>query len=344
MSAVEKNLIGYLLEALEPDEMRSVASYLAEHPEAAQQLDTLRLALHPLDADRLPEEAPHDLFMRTLGTVAEHIVASEDRVNAPRETPVTDFIRNYTRLVDGVDVPDGLPAVSPAYSLDRPLPSGSREARRNVIAGIGLSLALLAIVVPGVLAFREQQRTFACQNNLRMFHQGLIGYSDIHDGQLPQIEEKQVAGAFASILHRAGQLPPQAQPTCPATGHGGAWFTSTGALVPDAMPNLIEYAYPLGYRDSEGVLHGVVRTSEPDGMPVLADSPTPALPPRQDGTATATNHRRGQNVLFLGGQVKFCTNALVGVDADNIFCNDERRINAGVRRWDSVLGRADEPP
>src|SRR5262245_66203806 len=103
---MDKNFLGYLLEALGPDETQAVEAYLAEHPESVAQLERLRASLVVLDSDGVDEAPPNDLFVRTLGTVAEHIVRVEGRTEVPRETPVTDFIRNYARLVDGIDLPD----------------------------------------------------------------------------------------------------------------------------------------------------------------------------------------------------------------------------------------------
>ena len=46
----------------------------------------------------------------------------------------------------------------------------------------------------------------------------------------------------------------------------------------------------------------------------------------------------GQNVLYLNGRVRFCTNRTVGVDGDDIYLNKEKQPEAGIDRWDSVLG------
>lgn len=342
---MEKNFIGYLLDALEPDETRAVEAYLSEHPESLAHLERLRGALTPLEVDGADELPPDDLYIRTLATVAEHVVRSENRTEHPRETPVTDFIRNYARLVEGVDLPDPhLTTTRPAEPLDRDGRLFS-AARRNVVAGFGLTLALLAVAIPAVLTFREHQQLAACQNNLRLFHESIAGYSSDRQGRLPQIAENQPAGAFITELAATGRLSPDARPSCPATGHAAGWRPPTGEMVaaPDLL--LLEYAYTLGYRDVTGRLWGLSRYDHlPDTLPILSDAPIKGLRQRIDGVATAANHRLGQNVLFLTGNARFCTNALVGPDGDNIFCNQNAQINAGINCYDGVLGRAEETP
>jgi anti-sigma factor RsiW len=69
---MEQDLVGYLLDALDPDTQRQVEKYLNAEPAARQQLEVLRRALDPLACDREhPEPAP-GLAFRTLARVAEY--------------------------------------------------------------------------------------------------------------------------------------------------------------------------------------------------------------------------------------------------------------------------------
>ena len=74
-------------------------------------------------------------------------------------------------------------------------------------------------------------------------------------------------------------------------------------------------------------------------MPLLADAPM-----RNGEVHCSINHPHGQNVLFLGGNVRFCSHVNVGIDRNDIFVNDDGRVGAGLRRFDSVLGRPEERP
>ena len=49
-------------------------------------------------------------------------------------------------------------------------------------------------------------------------------------------------------------------------------------------------------------------------------------------------------MLFAGGNVRFCTTTTVGLNADDIFCNQYGKVGAGVCREDTVLGRPYERP
>jgi len=69
---MDENLVGYLLDALDPDTHRQVEKYLHDEPGVRQKLETLRRALEPLAADRDPPEPEPGLALRTLCRVAEY--------------------------------------------------------------------------------------------------------------------------------------------------------------------------------------------------------------------------------------------------------------------------------
>ncbi len=72
-------------------------------------------------------------------------------------------------------------------------------------------------------------------------------------------------------------------------------------------------------------------------MAILADRP-----PDRDGAGPA--HSGGQNVLFISGNVRFCTTTRVGVDRDDIYHNQDGLVAAGKHRYDSVLGIGPDQP
>jgi hypothetical protein len=49
-------------------------------------------------------------------------------------------------------------------------------------------------------------------------------------------------------------------------------------------------------------------------------------------------------VLYIGGNVRFCTSSNVGINGDDIFLNQAARIAAGLHRLDTVLGSRDSYP
>ena len=69
---MDENLIGYLLNALEPREQREVEDALHNFPETQRRLELLRQALDPLAVDSEASDPPSGLWVRTLARVAEH--------------------------------------------------------------------------------------------------------------------------------------------------------------------------------------------------------------------------------------------------------------------------------
>src|SRR5207244_4056520 len=138
-------------------------------------------------------------------------------------------------------------------------------------------------------------------NNLLQTYQSLAGFADNHGYNFPMITEqppRNVAAAYVPILAEAGCLPAGRAPGCPARDSEDK--ATTG------------YAYTLGYRDLGGQLHGLRLSPDDkdiDYLPIMADLPA------------AASHRTGQNVLFMNGQVRFCTSSRVGVNGDEIYLN-----------------------
>jgi hypothetical protein len=323
---VEKDLLGHLLKANDPATQRAVEQRLASDAAAVHDLARLRAALSPLEADRVEFEPPSGLWARTLAQVAEHIVATEGPASRPEDARTEDVIRRAAAVADSVFPPRPAAPITPAPP---PSEGGLPPARRwNVIAMVGLSLSLLALILPAVLHVRERSHQLACNDSMRQFYQAAVGYTDNHDGNFPRVPDGLPAAAAAQALQQAGYLRPDDRFTCPSAPPDA---TATGALA--------TYAYTLGFRDEFGQLRGLDRAPGYDLMPILADAPG-----RQGATAYPINHRRGQNVLYAGGNVRFCTTSTVGVNADDIFINQNGQVGAGVSREDTVLGRPEERP
>jgi prepilin-type processing-associated H-X9-DG protein len=331
---MEDNLLGYVLGTLDPKDHEAVAELLAESPEAQTKVNLLRQALGPLASDRDTIDPPPDLVLRTIGLIAEHVVAAGDFATNSTTSPVADFVRSLGRK-ETVD------AATPPYPYRGSEASSIQYGRRNLIAGAGLTVALLLIGFTAIMAARQTQEVVACQNNMRIWSQGLNEFANLHDNRLPQIRSDEDARFAWKKLEEAGVMPTCAANICPGADRGSNRFGQPGNLN-TALPPIIDYAYTLGYR-IDGQLHGLIRSGENDQFPILADAPE-----RRGTTTYPINHRKGQNVLFAGGHVRFCTNPFVGpvVDGqgDDIFFNTAYEPHAGTHRWDSVLGKANELP
>jgi hypothetical protein len=321
---VEDNLLGHLLKANDPATERAVEDRLATDPSAGRDLARLRSALAPLRLDRDDVDPPADLWVRTLNRVAQHIVATEGPLVRPGDARTDEFLRRAAAV--GQPAPRLPAAITPAPP---PTESGLPPARRwNVIAVVGLSLSVLALVVPGVMQVRSMSQRMACQNSMREFYQAAAGYTDTNDGKFPRVPDGQPASAAAVELQESGYLPHGLQLTC-----AGA---PPGAAVPAALGT---YAYTLGFRDESGQLRGMDRSPDSELMPILADAPA-----REGNAAVPINHRHGQNVLFANGNVRFCTTSKVGLNQDDIFTNKDGFVSAGLSWDDTVLGRPEERP
>jgi prepilin-type processing-associated H-X9-DG protein len=223
-----------------------------------------------------------------------------------------------------------------------------------------VAASLLLLLVPltwRVLATLHHQRNIlACQNNLRMFHEGLVAYSDHQpDHALPKVEANppyNIAGIFVPILYQGGYLQPEVSVTCPENGcrHPEPVSLETLAAEQATQPDQFErdahrlagcYAYGLGYRDALGRHCGLrCDPSQPnnDWIPIMADRP-PFEQWDKVLNGNSLNHGgEGQNVLFLGGHVEFFKSRNVGIDGDDIYLNRNQLIEAGLDRFDAVLG------
>jgi hypothetical protein len=323
---MDDNLVGYLLKALDADTQREVEAYLRANPEAFQHLDLLRRAMNPLTVDREHPPPPAGLRIRTLARVAEY---------RHRELP---------RLLP-------LPP-------SRPSPPRSRWRRADVLVAASLLLAFLGLLFPGVNYLWYQHNISSCQANLQTFYRAIMAYSDHHGGELPRVERnpnppRDVAGIFVPILHEGGYLQSNGIVRCPASGSPSPppvlslqtleqhtlrpeqWKQEAGRLAGC-------YAYSLGYQEGgqHYGLHFAYQEANNDHMPIMADRPpfdrqTYVTVPSDN----SLNHGgKGQNVLYLSGRVVFFTKRTVGIGGDDIYVNQQNRIEAGVNRWDTVLG------
>ena len=147
-------------------------------------------------------------------------------------------------------------------------------------------------------------------------------------------------------------LGPDLSILCPAVGKRGPDNRSVKDLnalwaqdKPDQYRAVLRevggsYAYPLGYRDGDRLV-GLHRY-EHDGQPLMADAPSRSDTCFPDNSE---NHgRRGQNVLYVGGNVRWQSTRAVGPGGDDIFLNQNNEVAAGLSRDDVVLGPGDACP
>lgn len=321
----DEDLIGYLLDLLDPDDRAAVDAAVAADPDAAARLDAIRLALIPLEADRDADHPPAGLAVRAVARLAGYLVEHEPRAGAGEATSLDVLVR-------GLAEPASLPHAAPT---DHPEPRvvGGRF-RADLFVAAGIALVAVGLVFSAVGRVRYQNQMAACQNNLRTLYAGLAGYADTHDDRFPQVGvgSYPTAGSFVAALHDAGQLPAGFDPVCPAAGG-----PTPGGPV--------RYTYTLGYAGPNGTVECLRRSAEPgaenDRLPLSSDFPCPAAAP---GGGPTSPHVHLHNVLFLGGSVSPTTTGLVGPGGDDIYRNRNGAVAVGTDRTDAVLGRSGDRP
>lgn len=327
MRDLEATLIGYVLNALDDSERLQVEEYLQSHPEAQAILARVEQALHPLQANReLEDTPPPDLASRTLAAIDAHYAAP---------LPYAPVLSGYQRQEGG----------------------GSWWRRADVLVAGFLIVIVSSLAAIWATRARAQSEVIACQDNMRNYHQRLVEYAQNHDDRFPQIAQEgplAFAGANVAILNDAHLFDTGVQLFCDPSqkkviqpvsqAQLRDWHQNNPEKYREAIQQLGgSYAYALGYRDGNQ-LRGLRMNAGQDLMPILADAPqvssvtgvNPANSPNHDG--------RGQNVLFVNGQVQFVTNRSPRYPEDDIYLNQMHQVGAGIHSRDTVLGASYASP
>jgi hypothetical protein len=332
------DLLGYLLRSLEPDEALEVEEYLENSPDARQQLRLLRKQLGPLGTWESAEIAP-DLFYKTLRMVANKRIES-----APPLASAPASVRVRTEVI-----------VQPWVRSDL-APRVSSWRRPDIWVAIAL-LVIVCLTIPPILQFvRQRALQVECGDNMRQIYASLMGYSQNHQGQfpVPQAQGPNAhAGIYAPVLFNEGYWGERMRVGCGQNTpvrpvalqevqqhdpNDTAWWTRVGG----------SYGYHLGYLVNEGGVVRLMAIRNGDGsyIPILADRPPRAGEPFDFYTGNSPNHGgRGQNVLYVGGNVVFQVNrvALHGDDQD-IYLNRQRKLSAGTDKHDAVIAPSETSP
>jgi hypothetical protein len=208
-------------------------------------------------------------------------------------------------------------------------------------------IAGLLTLLPAIHRSRERMNQAGCVFNLQQLGSSLAQYASLNPflPYPPADRSDAHTGMFAVMLHDAGVLNDLSVLDCPCNGpcphikRELASFEQVDRIRrsdPELYNSMLcwDYAYNVGYRHSSGRTVPAVLSSS---IPVIADSPD------HDGFFTiregnSPNHRRrGQNVLFGDGAVRwFRTRKASPVDPD-IYLNNNRQAGPGVEVQDAVL-------
>ena len=307
------HLIGYLLDALDPEEHELVEAHLSRDPQLKRELDVISRGLLLLSIDKAHYDPPAGLAHRTC-----EFVALQARV----------------RL-----------APQPAHSA-------SRWSMADMLVAAGLFLAATMLFFPAMNQSRFAARLLSCQNNLREIGIGLTNYSDLHGHYFPDIPPEgqlSAAGIYATKLVEGGFLANPQVIICPASAlaDGIVEFRvpTSNDLQNAPRAQLVRlhrqmggsYGYNLGY-----VANGRYQATKNLRRPtfaLMADAPSTAPPFR------SLNHGDcGQNVLFEDAHVQYLTTCNARGCEDNIFLNDDGEMAPGKHQDDAVVGASHARP
>jgi prepilin-type processing-associated H-X9-DG protein len=203
-------------------------------------------------------------------------------------------------------------------------------------------------LLPAVQRSRDRMNQAGCVFNLQQLGNSLAQYASMHEFLPYPAKERSDshAGMFAVMMHDAGVLKDMSVLDCPCNGRCPhvrqelAAFDQVDQIRrsdPERYARMLcwDYAYNVGYRHGSGP--GPVEVVCSAGIPILADSPDHEnFVEIREGNSP--NHgRRGQNVLFGDGSVRWFRTRMIGPIDPDLYLNNEHQARPGVHLQDSVL-------
>ena len=334
MSDTRQHLLGYLLEALEPEEHELVERALQDDPRLLEDLERLAAKVEPLEHDREHHAPPDGLALRTCVWLATQVQADDDGDSAEDREKVSLPPARMTATRDAVRV--------------------SRWSMPDVVVTAGILLAAAVLFFPAIASSRIRSQVLNCQNNLRQLGLALNSYSNNNNDFFPQVPptgNRSVAGNVAVTLRDQNFINDKNIFVCPSSELGRAAQTWRGvpslaqvdSATPEELPALQRtmggsYGYPMGYV-SNGQYFPARNLHRPH-FALMADAPSARLPGR-----TSLNHGgRGQNVLLEDGRIVFLPKAVIEALHDDIFLNQDAVPEAGLHVNDAVIGASGTRP
>jgi prepilin-type processing-associated H-X9-DG protein len=221
---------------------------------------------------------------------------------------------------------------------DEAEPKGARPSIFSLteLAAVAAALLLMAMLFfPPVQRMRHMERQLACEDNMRSIGTAMEHHANSHQDELPFVRLKgnwlqRDGGRRASgtaplfLLLKSGSIRPE-QLICPATDDRPLPAeTDISGLLDFPDPGYCSYSFQ-NLLDAPGP----IKRDRARPMPVLADRNPLFHQGRFDhevsARANSFNHdRRGQNVLFVDGHIRWATTPEVGIDEDNIWLAGSR--------------------
>jgi len=300
-----QHLLGYLLNAIEPDERAVVEQRLGEEESYRRELDILRCSLDPLACDPLHHDVPPGLAQRCCEYVFSRIEVMPAALSAT-ETVATGRPRRWSWL--------------------------------DLSVAGAIAAAVAVLIVPAIYQSHVHSQIVQCQKNLSDIGTALASYSDRHGGYYPVANRASptAPGAdWVAQLVAERYLEPRSF-VCPTAGAGAAPQFSL-----DGQPN-VQIPLPKGmfgltlpYRDANGAVP--LKSQNYEGVLVTE-------PPAGVGKLSPNHADLGQPALMKDGSTPFLRSTKVLGSDDDISTNDSGQVELGLRRGDSVFKPLDPDP
>jgi prepilin-type processing-associated H-X9-DG protein len=184
---MREDLLGYLLSALEPHEMRRIDQRLQEDPLLREELAEVQRMLNDFDqsvGENDLVELPPDLISRTLASIDAAEDGSADFANAVEAAVQQPLTASGSQSLFSSD------AAMLGMRPERLLPGKNRQTWADMLVSALAAAAILALAFPVVARYRGEARKMACQNNLRQLGVAIGDYVlGRTDSRLPQVAE-----------------------------------------------------------------------------------------------------------------------------------------------------------
>ena len=335
---MHEDLLGYLLGALEPDEMQRVTQWLREDPHARAQLAKIEQSLKPLQQDA------------ELGTLFDDTL------------PPKNLVARTLSGLPPLPAPTSAPVIAPMSSgIDTP--SGAQRSWFDWMGGAVSVAILLGLLLPTIASGRLEARKVACQDHLRQFGTALTNFVNrSQQSRLPSVSEsgpEAFAGVYAVRLKEVGLLDDPDIRWCPSrdqpaltndTSREINTVVGTEALYRATINELKRiqrfagghYAYSLGVIDTNGFTSP--RFESRSSFAVMSDAPRNLASQGSWNTATAGHNGTGINVLYEDGRVRFVSILSLDDTIDHPLRNHLGRGEAGINVDDASLAPSWRPP
>ena len=347
---MHEDLIGYLLGALEPHEMRRVAQWLEDDPEARKQLDEIERSLRPLEEFyEPPEPPPQDLIAKTLASLPPMPTAGESQPEKGESQP--ENIEEHDLV--------NLPKLEPSIENT----PGSGYGWTDWLGAAAAAIVMLTVIIPALAAGRLEARKTACQDQLRQFGTAVTQYVN-HSPQerMPAGAEtgrEAFAGVFMIRLNEAGLLADPDIRWCPSLDQPPTMEAALTDLA--SVPTLEDlhgatvdqlrqiqqfagghYAYNLGVMEEDRLKSP--RFEARSSFAIMSDAPLSGITDSTQHGKVVGHNATGINVLYEDGRVRFIQLPSLEAMPDHPLLNHRGEVEAGVSVDDAALGPSWRPP